>query len=262
MAVLSILRRHVNKLPLRPSSPPPSWPAPSCLLTTPKQTKSRFLCKISVLYAVEGGFELPQRTFEALVKIAHYYNYNVSVTEEMDAPGGEPLDGIASATSAAAAATAARMKSGTVLDASDASNGNDVGTGDFADGRADTSPATCPPSKRNAPRASSVGSRLPGLDQEEGTVKNRQPSPLPSKPIDDSGAAGGGGDDWYVEGRPSTRVSQSHLPGRGGGAWAATARELTRLWARAVGALCCPPHADLWPLMIDTGMLGALNTCV
>lgn len=37
----------------------------------------RFVCEICVLYAAEGGFELPQRTFEALVKIAHHYNHAI-----------------------------------------------------------------------------------------------------------------------------------------------------------------------------------------
>lgn len=38
----------------------------------------------------------------------------------------------------------------------------------------------------------------------------------------------------------------------------ATARELMQLWVRAVGSLCEPSHSDLWPLMIDAGIFGAL----
>lgn len=76
------------------------------------------------------------------------------------------------------------------------------------------------------------------------------------------------GDDWYTEG-----AGRQHNPvyrhgnnkqGSGGGAgedaWSRTAREITRLWVRAVGWLCSPSHSNLWPHMIDVGILGAINT--
>lgn len=63
------------------------------------------------------------------------------------------------------------------------------------------------------------------------------------------------GDDWYTEGgaRGAGEVED---------AGSRTAREITRLWVRAVGWLCCPSHSELWPHMIDVGIIGALNTWV
>lgn len=81
------------------------------------------------------------------------------------------------------------------------------------------------------------------------------------------------GDDWYSEGggRPSNLARRNSGDGsssakqQGGGddfecAWSRTAREITRLWVRAVGSLCCPSHSEHWPQLIDVGILGALNT--
>lgn len=76
------------------------------------------------------------------------------------------------------------------------------------------------------------------------------------------------GDDWYTEGagrthNPAYRHGNNKQGGGGGGgedAWWRTAREITRLWVRAVGWLCSPSHSNLWPHMIEVGILGAINT--
>lgn len=80
-------------------------------------------------------------------------------------------------------------------------------------------------------------------------------------------------DDWFVGGHNSDSAVADKLgnPGCSDAAGrrqrqvAAVAarnderrREQTRLWTRAVGALCSPSHKDLWPVMIDAGILGAL----
>lgn len=66
---------------------------------------------------------------------------------------------------------------------------------------------------------------------------------------------------------PSPQSSTKHhdnngLDGDQGyhGSCLATVRELMQLWVRAVGSLCKPSHSDLWPLMIDAGIFGALFT--
>ena len=52
----------------------------SCPSAENRNNICRFLCEMCILYSAEGGFELPQRTFEALVRVAHYYNYNASAS--------------------------------------------------------------------------------------------------------------------------------------------------------------------------------------
>lgn len=79
--------------------------------------------------------------------------------------------------------------------------------------------------------------------------------------------SGWGDDRHVVETQPGVRptVQGNNIAtgvgggGRRGPEWASKVRELTRLWVRAVGSLCCPSHSELWAPMIDAGMIGALN---
>lgn len=274
----------------------------------------RFLCEISVLYAAEGGFELPQRTFEALVKIAHYYNYNASAPtsdawgeeEENsttttasagfspnnsragnchafnsnnethgargrpDSPGGnhraplsldeQPRGSTSSVASSATAAAAAAAAAETVGKGGGLLSGDTIG-GEGGDADISCSnPTTRASSKARSSRGSSGTHRSRATSAMDVGMYSRLQQP-PSVPSTSSSKKTVIGDDWYVEGRPDARHRHGNaLGGRSGAAWAATARELTRLWVRAVGSLCCPSHSDLWAPMIDAGILGALNT--
>lgn len=290
---------------------------------------TRFLCEMSVLYAAEGGFELPQRTFEALVKIAHYYNHNAfapSQTTSNTTKGGTSCTGVdelpcplaegvgggganscvrdgksddnsvslrehpsgKAARSASGSAqlsslargihseTAAVMveadvgvdekpESGERMCGNRNSHGGDAaihyGDTDRDTGYQDqvsdvlaTSPIAVPPSL--------------GLGGGDNNASGQQqvPTTVASRRRQEGGncVAGGsdGGDDWYETGRLSMRNRQGGpwADGRVGEAWLSKSRELTRLWVRAVGSLCSPSQSGFWPLMIEAGILGALNT--
>lgn len=107
----------------------------------------------------------------------------------------------------------------------------------------------------------------------EGSGNGRQQQPPPwslAAPVQSSSRSkytGWGDDRHVVETQPDVRptVQGNNIAtgvgggGRRGPEWASTVRELTRLWVRAVGSLCCPSHSELWVPMIDAGMIGALN---
>lgn len=257
-----------------------------------------------MLYAAEGGFELPQRSLEALVKIAHYYNYStlalmVTTTDadhsqmESQGDGGNftiptPLAGTSPGNSGPYSCHDNNNNS---------NNKSDGGGGliDKSDGhhQASTGSAT------EAARESTAEAVLDVLNTDSSCgddTKNRYPKKLvvsadirsphesgnvgPGKQL--SEMQGGNSDrphqpplvsplrrsktkpvvdDWYAEGRVSRGSKQTNPP-EGGDMLAqiATAREITRQWVLAVGSLCSPLHSDLWTLMIDAGIIGALNT--
>ena len=98
----------------------------------------------------------------------------------------------------------------------------------------------------------------------EGIGNGRQQPPSLAAPVQSSSKSIHSGDDRHVETQPGVRPVQGNsnatgVGGRRGPEWASRARELTRLWVRAVGSLCCPSHSELWVPMIDAGMIGALN---
>eukprot|EP00903_Cladosiphon_okamuranus_P019404 g17841.t1 len=245
---------------------------------------SRFVCEMSILYAAEGGFELPQRTFDALVKIAHYYNYNASATLATAASnpwkttrrgerglgggrgGGGGLEDKPSGKESTTTPLVGGRPTPRTMD-----NNSHVGQS----GANDEDVAVVPdrgnaPSDRAIERAGSTESTT----DTTATVVAATASPhrietleeLHQQPV---------GDDWYTVGggQPSSLVQQSgddvgSSARQHGGegcdedAWSKTAREITRLWVRAVGSLCCPSHSELWPQLLDVGILGALNTCL
>lgn len=272
---------------------------------------------MSILYSAEGGFELPQRTFGALVKIAHYYNYNASATlaaaasdpwkatatGEGGAGGGDGSGGGSRDEASIKRSITASLAGGRpprVGDNSPLAGENDANGGG----------AVVVPDRSKAPTGSPTGSLSPGAADND-RVKHRPASPRALRQSVTNAAAAataaasartelsgglqqgrvGGdnaqqragprkepqqqpvGDDWYTEGggRPGSLPQRSsddgssgakQLGGEDGGedAWSRTAREITRLWVRAVGSLCRPSHSELWPLLIDVGIIGALNT--
>lgn len=268
----------------------------------------RFVCEMSILYSAEGGFELPQRTFDALVKIAHYYSYNASATLAAaasdpwkiaamgerglgrgagglgDEPavlesttttfsvggrptlrmggnsslvtenggsddsvavvvkrGNAPIDGPTDSSSVAADDDRVEHRS--------SSHGRAGRSTESAMDKTAASAAAVPASTRTD---SSGGPQQTG--SEGGSADTPQQRAAPRNEVEQQPV----GDDWYTEGggRPGSRTRRQG----GEDAWSRTAREITRLWVRAVGSLCCPSHSELWPHLIDVGILGALNT--
>lgn len=137
-------------------------------------------------------------------------------------------------------------------------------------------------SNRTSPRGSvnSVHNDTPLWPSSENTTGNRRqrpsvcpPSSSSAKSQQDGSRGVTVGDDWCVGGKSNDGVAvpedKAKRPGGISDAAAqrqrqAAAREderrieLTRQWTRALGALCSPAHKDLWPQMIDAGILGAL----
>lgn len=251
-------------------------PHPISLLYLP-----RFVCEMSILYSAEGGFELPQRTFDALIKIAHYYNYHASATLaaaasspwKTTAPGerglggvGEGVGGLGDEPSSNGSTTTRLVGERPTL----RTGGNNSLV--WENGANDEDVAVVPDTG-NTPSDSAMefaGSTESTTDPAAAAAAAASPDRtellggLHQQPV---------GDNWYTEGggRPSNLVRRSGDDGgssakqQGGegcdeDAWSRTAREITRLWVRAVGSLCCPSHSEHWPHLIDVGILGALNT--
>lgn len=266
----------------------------------------RFVCEISILYSAEGGFELPQRTFDALVKIAHYYNYNASGTPPWSAPdpcknswrrggGGARGTAVGGGLGGQRPSFKASLERGTTPFLKE-------GTESFArenDGSDDDMRVV--PSDRGRVRTADSWSSVATVDdQEKSSTPSDSAAAGTTGGLQEGGSEGGGGgsggdvsagggttnqqptkpkkepqkqpigDDWYTEGglRPNNLAQQNGSSSRnkpGGGcwgesAWSKTAREITRVWVRAVGSLCCPSHSELWPQLLDVGIIGALNT--
>ncbi|CAM9232465.1 unnamed protein product, partial [Ectocarpus sp. 13 AM-2016] len=280
---------------------------------------SRFLCDLCILFSTEGGFDLPQRTFDALVKIAHYYNYNASSTPaaaastqshhwrigEGGGSGGEVGGGVAASASVGEkqpqgmdgntspkAARKDSKDSGAVM-----SEGGLASTDNLADSLSMSPPTGTAGHEENQRSPSSPG-------RAHGSKRSSLEATAAPAPTEEEAAGGGGGgssprlsegggdgsggdmtqqtkasrktrqesvgDDWYTEGavRPHNQAyrhgnNKQGVEGGGGeDAWSRTAREITRMWVRAVGWLCSPSHSNLWPHMIEVGILGAINTCV
>lgn len=254
---------------------------------------------MSILYSAEGGFELPQRTFDALVKIAHYYNYNASATLAAAASGpwktaatreggvgrgggggggleDDPSFQESPTTSLVGGRPMQRVGGNTTLVGENGANDDGVpvvpdrgnaptdssATDAFSPSAADNERAQHRPSSPGRARESAEPAAAAAAAAESVAAANTRTEVLgdlrqqqqQQQPV---------GDDWYTEGggRPSGSSSKQQV-GEGGGedAWSRTAREITRLWVRAVGSLCCPSHSEHWPHLIDVGILGALNT--
>lgn len=120
-------------------------------------------------------------------------------------------------------------------------------------------------SSTNNGRRPSTMSPMSSVSESGQKLSSREDSPN----IQDDRTSGNteGVGDWFGEGKGSRTSGKSHRDGSAN--WAERRqvaaerfeerqREMTMLWSRAVGALCSPPHKDLWPLMIDAGILGAL----
>lgn len=273
---------------------------------------------MSILYSAEGGFELPQRTFDALVKIAHYYNYNASATPAASAGdtwktinrggsggrgrggglGNDLKEDPAAATFRRETLPSRESMSSSVDHNNDAAV-RSAPADSFSSAAADkvrspsgaaggcagsaTEPTATEAVAEAAVAAETVavvateaaawgfeGGDGAGATQQQSTEapRNEPQQKQQQQPV---------GDDWYTEGgeRSDTlahrNINNDHGSSGGGGggggknggtedAWSRTAREITRLWVRAVGSLCCPSHSELWPHLIDVGILGALNT--
>lgn len=277
---------------------------------------------MSILYSAEGGFELPQRTFDALVKIAHYYNctsatlaaaasdpWKATAAREgglgRDWGGGEGLEDEPSTKESTTTSLVGGRPTPRV-----GGNGSLAGENDASDDG-----VALVADRGNAPTDNPADSFSPGpADNDQ--VKQQSSSPGRAGGSTESatdaavaaaastrtevsgggeqgGSEGGGGagtaqqrtaprkekqqqpvgDDWYTEGggRPSSLARRNsddgssgakQQGGEGGGedAWSRTAREITRLWVRAVGSLCTPSHSELWPHLLEVGIFGALNT--
>lgn len=142
-------------------------------------------------------------------------------------------------------------------------------------------------SNKASPRGSSANSvhnDPPLSPSSENTTSNRKqrlsacpPSSSSGKSQQDGSRGVTVGDDWCAGGKSSdgVTVSENKTKRPGGISDAAAQRQrqaaaryderrtkLTRQWTKALGALCSPAHKDLWPSMIDAGILGALYKCV
>ncbi|CAM9498965.1 unnamed protein product, partial [Scytosiphon promiscuus] len=249
---------------------------------------SRFLCEVSILYSAEGGFELPQRTLEALVKIAHFYNYKAAATSEPWKSSTTLMPGGTSGSGAGEGFPLKEANDSRAVRGYDESPGHptsDVGK-DRSGARTGSPPessasAVAADDERNrqesspregrgpsgsaadgaVPAAGATATTEAGEAEDEGATR---PSATPrTKPQDDHHQAQQPpvGDDWYTGAGERFSNSPTQLAGIQD-AWSKTAREITRLWVRAIGWLCCPSHSELWPHMIDVGVIGALNTCL
>ncbi|CAN0262976.1 unnamed protein product, partial [Ectocarpus sp. 12 AP-2014] len=278
---------------------------------------SRFLCELCILYSTEGGFDLPQRTFDALVKIAHYYNYNASSTPAAVASTqshpwrigeGGGSEGEVGGGVAGSASVGEKQPQGMDGNTSPKAAGKDskdsgavmserglASTDNLADSLSMPPPTGIADHEENQRSPSSPG-------RAHGSKRSSLEATAAPAPTEEAAGGGGGssprlskgggdgsggdttqqtkashkmrqqsvGDDWYTEGEgrphnPAYRHGNNKQGVGGGGgedAWSRTAREITRMWVRAVGWLCSPSHSNLWPHMIEVGILGAINTCV
>lgn len=235
----------------------------------------RFLCEICILYSAEGGFELPPRTFEGLVKIVQYYNYNPSASTASAIWPDKGGIGCASTTDSSNELPVHRQRKdchqttnvlGTWGEAPMASKSDsplidaqptgisggtvhnyneDVKHSKDSDADSGISKSRSTKSGRSQFKSKNASPTRPRL-RRESSKAGIEPQQIPGVPSSPQSSK------KHHDGNDLHGDQGHHAP------CLATARELMQLWVRAVGSLCKPSHSDLWPLMIDAGIFGAL----